>query len=319
MNDVVTVLLAGGKGTRLDPLTRDRAKPAVPFGGIYRIIDFTLSNCLNSGLRQIFVLTQYKASSLDRHIAMGWGMLSRELGEYIEILPPQQRIDQHWYKGTGDAIYQNIYSIERANPQLVLILAGDHIYKMDYMEMIRFHRERQADLTVGCIPVPLDQCMNFGVMEIDKDERITNFIEKPPQTSAVSEHPGHFLASMGIYIFNSRLMYEVLVQDATRNESRHDFGILDGDPVSVILNEATVLPSDQLKDHTMTALLSQIERFMEIDAQPGSPWTDTRALFDKDDGHLLWFKRSVKWQRERVEIEVRLFKPLAAGTDKTSS
>jgi glucose-1-phosphate adenylyltransferase len=224
MNDVVTVLLAGGKGTRLDPLTRDRAKPAVPFGGIYRIVDFTLSNCLNSGIRRVFVLTQYKASSLDRHIAMGWSMLSRELGEYIEILPPQQRIDQHWYKGTADAIYQNIYSIERANAQLVLILAGDHIYKMDYMEMIRFHMERQADLTIGCIPVPLDQCMNFGVISADKDDRLTEFVEKPPQTKAMTDEPRHFLASMGIYVFNARLMYEILVQDATRSDSRHDFG-----------------------------------------------------------------------------------------------
>src|SRR5687767_9318766 len=135
MNEVVTVLLAGGRGSRLGPLTRDRAKPAVPFGGIYRIIDFTLSNCINSGLRRIFVLTQYKASSLDRHLAMGWGMLSRELGEYIEILPPQQRVSEVWYQGTADAIYQNIYTIERANPSLVMVLAGDHIYKMDYGEM----------------------------------------------------------------------------------------------------------------------------------------------------------------------------------------
>lgn len=224
MNEVVTVLLAGGKGLRLDPLTRDRAKPAVPFGGIYRIIDFTLSNCINSGLRQIFVLTQYKASSLDRHLAMGWSMFSREMGEYIEVLPPQQRIDQHWYKGTADAIYQNIYSIERANPRQVLILSADHIYKMDYMEMIRFHQERQADLTVGCIPVPLSQCVHFGVLEIDKDDRILNLVEKPAQTQALADEPGHFLASMGIYMFNARVMYEALVQDATRVDSRHDFG-----------------------------------------------------------------------------------------------
>jgi glucose-1-phosphate adenylyltransferase len=224
MNEVVTVLLAGGKGTRLDPLTRDRAKPAVPFGGIYRIIDFTLSNCINSGLRQIFVLTQYKASSLDRHIAMGWGMLSRELGEYIEILPPQQRIDTHWYKGTADAIYQNIYSIERADPKLALILAGDHIYKMDYMEMIRFHLERKADLTVGCIPAPLSMSTQFGVVETDSADRVTGFIEKPAQAPPMPDRPGHFLASMGIYVFSAPLMYEILVQDATRQDSRHDFG-----------------------------------------------------------------------------------------------
>src|SRR5262245_55525032 len=164
VTEVLTLILAGGKGTRLDPLTRDRAKPAVPFGGLYRIIDFTLSNCLNSDLRRIYVLTQYKARSLDRHIMAGWGFLSRELDEYVEVLPPQQRIDEHWYKGTGDAIYQNIYSIETADPKYVLILAGDHIYKMDYSGMIRSHLEREADLTVGCIPVPIREASSFGVM-----------------------------------------------------------------------------------------------------------------------------------------------------------
>src|SRR4051794_38089690 len=163
MRDVLTLILAGGKGTRLEPLTRDRAKPAVPFGGLYRIIDFTLSNCINSDLRRILVLTQYKARSLDRHIAMGWSFLSRELNEYIEVLPPQQRIDENWYKGTADAIYQNIYTIEKASPKYVLILAGDHIYKMDYSDMIRSHLEREADLTVGCLPVPVKEAVHFGV------------------------------------------------------------------------------------------------------------------------------------------------------------
>src|ERR1700733_14020821 len=155
MRDVLTVILAGGKGPRLEPLTRDRAKPAVPFGGLYRIIDFTLSNCINSNLRRLLVLTQYKARSLDRHLASGWGFVSRELGEYIEVLPPQQRIDEHWYKGTADAIYQNIYSIEKEDPRYVLILADDHIYKMDYGDMIRAHIDAEADLTIGCIPVPV--------------------------------------------------------------------------------------------------------------------------------------------------------------------
>ena len=149
MNDVLTIILAGGRGSRLGPLTRDRAKPAVPFGGLYRIIDFTLSNCLNSRLRRVLVLTQYKNRSLDRHISAGWSFLPRELHEYIEVLPPQQRIDEHWYKGTADAIYQNIYSIEKEEPRYVLILAGDHIYKMDYGAMMRSHIERNADMTVG--------------------------------------------------------------------------------------------------------------------------------------------------------------------------
>src|SRR5438874_3896913 len=155
MRDVLTLILAGGKGTRLEPLTRDRAKPAVTFGGLYRIIDFTLSNCINSGLRRVLVLTQYKNRSLDRHISAGWSFLPRELHEYIEVLPPQQRIDEHWYKGTADAIYQNIYSIEKADPRYVLILAGDHVYKMDYSDMIRAHLANGADLTIGCITAPV--------------------------------------------------------------------------------------------------------------------------------------------------------------------
>src|SRR5579863_7442444 len=169
VKDVLTLILAGGKGTRLEPLTRDRAKPAVPFGGLYRIIDFTLSNCINSDLRKILVLTQYKARSLDRHISAGWGFLARELNEYIEVLPPQQRIDENWYKGTADAIYQNIYSIEKADPKYVLILAGDHIYKMDYAAMIQSHIDRAADLTVGCIIVSRPEATGFGVMHVDKE------------------------------------------------------------------------------------------------------------------------------------------------------
>ena len=171
MTEVLTLILAGGKGTRLDPLTRDRAKPAVPFGGLYRIIDFTLSICINSNLRRVLVLTQYKARSLDRHIAAGWSFLSRQLDEYIDVLPPQQRIDEHWYKGTADAIYQNIYSIEKADPRLLLILAGDHIYKMDYGDMIRSHLERGADLTIGCIQVPLRDGSHFGVLQVDGHDR----------------------------------------------------------------------------------------------------------------------------------------------------
>lgn len=165
---VLTMILAGGRGTRLEPLTRDRAKPAVPFGGIYRIIDFTLSNCINSGLRTIYVVTQFKSRSLDRHIRRGWNIVSPELGEMIDILPPQQRIDEHWYKGTADAVYQNIYSIEKDNPTYVLILAGDHIYKMDYSDIIDFHTASKADLTIGCIPVPLTEVNQFGIMETDE-------------------------------------------------------------------------------------------------------------------------------------------------------
>ena len=224
MKDVLTLILAGGKGTRLEPLTRDRAKPAVPFGGLYRIIDFTLSNCINSDLRRILVLTQYKARSLDRHIAMGWNCLSRELNEYIEVLPPQQRIDEHWYKGTADAIYQNIYTIEKADPRYVMILAGDHIYKMDYSDMIRAHIDQGADLTVGCITVAAKESVHFGVLQVDGSDRVVGFQEKPKEPVTIPGDPEHILASMGIYVFTARLMYELLCQDATKPDSDHDFG-----------------------------------------------------------------------------------------------
>ena len=224
MREVLTLILAGGKGTRLEPLTRDRAKPAVPFGGLYRIVDFTLSNCINSDLRRVLVLTQYKARSLDRHIATGWGYLSRELDEYIDVLPPQQRLDETWYQGTADAIYQNIYTIEKANPKYVLILAGDHIYKMDYGDMIRAHIGKEADLTVGCIPVSAKESIHFGVMQVDSADRIIGFKEKPKEPSPIPGEPDRILASMGIYVFTARLMYELLCQDATKADSSHDFG-----------------------------------------------------------------------------------------------
>jgi glucose-1-phosphate adenylyltransferase len=224
MRGVLTVILAGGKGTRLEPLTRDRAKPAVPFGGQYRIIDFTLSNCINSGLRKILVLTQFKSRSLDRHIRAGWNFLSTELGESVEVLPPQQRIDETWYKGTADAIYQNIYSIERENADYVVILAGDHIYKMDYGTMIRAHRDRGADVTIGCIPVPLAETRHFGIMQTAPDDRVTDFLEKPASADAMPGDSHHALGSMGIYVFSTRLLFELLCEDAARPGSDHDFG-----------------------------------------------------------------------------------------------
>lgn len=224
MQDVLTMILAGGKGTRLEPLTRDRAKPAVPFGGQYRIIDFTLSNCINSGLRKILVLTQYKAASLDRHISTGWRFLSRDLGEFVDIIPPQQRVDEHWYQGTADAIYQNIYSIEKESPNYVLILSGDHIYKMNYRPMIVSHIQRQADLTIACLPVPLAEASEFGVLQVDDDERVCDFDEKPPHPKPMPTDPRVALASMGVYIFSTGVMYEWLCQDAVHRESAHDFG-----------------------------------------------------------------------------------------------
>jgi glucose-1-phosphate adenylyltransferase len=225
MQNVLAVILAGGKGSRLEPLTRDRAKPAVPFGGGYRIIDFTLSNCLNSGLRKMLCLTQYKAMSLDRHIQLGWRRyFCRELGEFVDVVPPQQRIDEHWYQGTADAVYQNIYTIEKERPEYVVILAGDHIYKMDYLRMVEFHKERRADVTVAALRAPREQSRQFGVMQVDAESRIVGFQEKPAVPHTIPGDEDHILASMGIYVFPARLLFEQLCLDATRPGSRHDFG-----------------------------------------------------------------------------------------------
>jgi glucose-1-phosphate adenylyltransferase len=224
MRNVLTLILAGGKGSRLEPLTNERAKPSVPFGGAYRIIDFTLSNCLNSGARQILVLTQYKAASLDRHIRMGWHFLCRELGEFIDVLPPQQRVGEHWYRGTADAVYQNIYTIEQTNPEHILILSGDHIYKMDYSQLLAEHVEHDADCTIGCLPVSLDEGRQFGVMGIDEDQWVRRFEEKPPHPFPIPGDPERCLASMGIYVFKTSFLLNELCRDATSSESVHDFG-----------------------------------------------------------------------------------------------
>ncbi|MEX1225069.1 MAG: sugar phosphate nucleotidyltransferase, partial [Pirellulales bacterium] len=179
MKDVLAVVLAGGRGSRLEPLTRDRAKPAVPFGGQYRIVDFALSNCINSDIRKILVLTQYKAMSLDRHINLGWrGFLSHELGEFVDVVPPQQRIDEQWYQGTADAVYQNIYALEKVRPEYVVILAGDHIYKMDYQKLVERHKETNADLSIAALRVSRKDAQSFGVMQIEQDNRIVGFEEK---------------------------------------------------------------------------------------------------------------------------------------------
>jgi glucose-1-phosphate adenylyltransferase len=223
---VVTVILAGGKGLRLEPLTRDRAKPAVPFGGAYRIIDFTLSNCLNSGMRRIMVLTQYKAMSLDRHISMGWQRyFCRELGEFADVVPPQQRIDEQWYQGTADAVYQNIYTIEKERPRYVLVLAGDHIYKMDYMKLLDFHLQTGADATIGVLRRRREEASRqFGVMQVDTTSRVIGFEEKPLNPKPIPGDDEYCLASMGIYLFTARFLFEELCRDATRRGSQHDFG-----------------------------------------------------------------------------------------------
>lgn len=220
---VLAIIMAGGRGERLYPLTRDRAKPAVPFGGIYRIIDFTLSNCLNSDVRHIYALTQYKSTSLHRHIQLGWSILSAPLGEFIEVIPAQQRIDEQWYQGTADAIYQNIYTLQEERPDLILVLSGDHIYKMDYRKMIRSHLEKGADLTVAAIRMDRQWSREFGVIEIDENWQITGFQEKPAAPKTIPGDPEGILASMGVYVFNIGILVRRLIDDA-RSESSHDFG-----------------------------------------------------------------------------------------------
>lgn len=223
MKHVLAMVLAGGRGERLYPLTRDRAKPAVPFGAIYRIIDFTLSNCINSNIRKIYILTQYKSISLERHIKLGWNILPPILGEFISLIPAQQRINEQWYQGTADAIYQNIYTLQEEKPQMVLILSGDHVYKMDYQKMINFHIEKDADLTVAAIRMNRKYSKDFGVIEIDRNWEIIGFQEKPEEPKTIPEDPEAILASMGIYIFKTEILVKRLIEDA-RSESTHDFG-----------------------------------------------------------------------------------------------
>ena len=225
MKDTLGVLLAGGAGERLYPLTRDRAKPAVPFGGIYRIIDVTLSNCINSNLRKIYILTQYKALSLNRHIREAWQIVANELGEFIEILPPMQRVSADWYKGTADAVYQNIYSIGNERSKYVLILSGDHIYKMNYELMLAQHQASGADVTLATILIDPSQSGSFGVVELARDGRVTGFQEKPKVTDLRSPYnPEMISASMGIYLFNTDVLIPALLKDAEDPNSRHDFG-----------------------------------------------------------------------------------------------
>ena len=223
-NNTLTILLAGGQGARLHPLTADRAKPAVPFGGKYRVIDFSLSNCLHSGLRKILVMTQYKSQSLHRHLRDGWSIFNPECGEYITIVPPQMRTSDSWYAGTADALHQNLYMIERSTADQVLILAGDHIYRMDYAAMIALHRERSADLSIACMKVPVSEASAFGVMGIDHDERIVEFQEKPEKPFTMPGDATTALVSMGIYVFSKEVLCKALADDNLDLSSDHDFG-----------------------------------------------------------------------------------------------
>jgi glucose-1-phosphate adenylyltransferase len=261
MENVLAILLAGGAGERLFPLTRDTAKPSVPFGGVYRIIDFTLSNCINSDVRRILILTQYKALDLIRHVRDGWNILSSELGEYIEILPPMKRVSEDWYQGTADAVFQNFQSLEAEAPSATLILSGDHIYKMNYHEMIDWHRGQHADVTLATIQVPPEEACRFGVAEIQEDFRVTGFEEKPQHGHPVrSRFDSNMVsASMGIYVFKTDVLLRALHEDAQDANSSHDFG---RDVIPRLLGASRVVAYD----------------FRDINAKQVRYWRDVGTL-----------------------------------------
>ena len=236
MRDVLSMIMAGGGGQRLYPLTRDRAKPAVCFGGIYRLIDFTLSNCINSRVRKIVVLTQYKSLSLERHLRLGWDMLDSELDEYIFPIPAQMRTSGEWYKGTADSIYQNLYFADTVNPRYFLILSADHVYKMDYSKMLAFHQEKGADVTVAAIEIDQTVASRFGILKVDEEDRVIGFQEKPERIEASPHSKQPLFANMGVYIFNSDILRESLEEDAHK-ETNHDFG---KDIIPEIIHKARV-------------------------------------------------------------------------------
>jgi glucose-1-phosphate adenylyltransferase len=222
--NTLALVLAGGEGSRLKDLTKWRAKPAVPFGGKYRIIDFVLSNCVNSGIRKIGVLTQYKSHSLIRHVQRAWSFMRYEVGEFVELLPAQQRVDKDWYRGTADALFQNLDIMRRHTPEYVLVLGGDHIYSMDYSKMLMAHVASAADVTIGCIEVPVNEAKGFGVMSVDRTLTITKFTEKPAEPDTLPGKPDTALASMGIYVFSREFLFQKLIEDYDNSSSSHDFG-----------------------------------------------------------------------------------------------
>ena len=261
MENVLAILLAGGTGERLYPLTRDTAKPGVPFGGAYRIIDFTLSNCINSNVRRILILTQYKSLELIRHIREGWNILPADLGEYIEVLPPMKRVSEDWYQGTADAVFQNFQSIEAEAPELTLILAGDHIYKMNYHEMLDWHRRHGAEITIATIRMPPEEAGRYGVAEIAPDYRITGFEEKPQHGKPARSRfdPSMISASMGIYVFNTDVLLRALHDDSEDPASSHDFA---RDVIPRNLEKARVVAYD----------------FRDINDKPMPYWRDVGTL-----------------------------------------
>jgi glucose-1-phosphate adenylyltransferase len=224
LRKLTTIIMAGGKGERLYPLTRDKAKPGVTFGSLYRIIDFTLSNCLNSGIRRIYVLTQYGSFGLDRHIHQAWDILEPELNEYIYAIPPQQILGNRWYLGTADCIFQNLNLLEQERPEQILILSGDHVYKMDYLEMLNFHLERDADMTVAAVMVPRSGASSFGILKVNAAAQVVDFLEKPANPPGLPDHPDSSLVSMGVYLFKAETLVAEVIKDAKNKRSKHDFG-----------------------------------------------------------------------------------------------
>ena len=291
LDDTLVIVLAGGAGERLSPLTKDRAKPAVYFGGPYRIIDFSLSNCINSGLRRIFIATQYKSLSLNRHIRMGWNIVSEELGEFIEILPPQKRVGEQWYQGTADAVYQNLYSIIREGSKHVVILSGDHVYKMDYARMLRVHQERKAAVTLAAIEVPIGEASQFGVVAVDEQERIIGFQEKPKQPSSIPGFPELAFASMGVYIFDTDVLVRALETNATE-ATKHDFG---KDIIPALIHEAPVYAY----------------RFYDENKNASKYWRDVGTLDAYFDANMDLCHVSPEFNLYDPEWPVRTYQPQA--------
>jgi glucose-1-phosphate adenylyltransferase len=290
-DDSLVIVLAGGAGERLYPLTKDRAKPAVHFGGPYRIIDFVLSNCINSGLRRIFIATQYKSLSLNRHIRMGWNIVSEELGEFVEILPPQKRVSEHWYQGTADAVYQNLYSVLREEPRYVIVLSGDHVYKMDYARMLRFHQERKAAVTLAAIEEPIADASRFGIVTIDEQERVVDFDEKPQHPTSIPGSPDFALASMGVYIFDTSVLVRALEADAVE-PTTHDFG---RNIIPTLIHQAPVYAY----------------RFYDENKKAGKYWRDVGTLDAYFDANMDLCRVSPEFNLYDPEWPLRTYQPQA--------
>jgi glucose-1-phosphate adenylyltransferase len=290
-DDSLVIVLAGGAGERLYPLTKDRAKPAVHFGGPYRIIDFVLSNCINSGLRRIFIATQYKSLSLNRHVRMGWNIVSEELGEFVEILPPQKRVSEHWYQGTADAVYQNLYSVLREEPHYVIVLSGDHVYKMDYARMLRFHQERKAAVTLAAIEEQIADASRFGIVTIDEQERVVGFQEKPKNPTPIPGSPDLALASMGVYIFDTQVLVKALEADAVE-PTTHDFG---KDIIPTLIHQAPVYAY----------------RFYDENKKAGKYWRDIGTLDAYFDANMDLCRVSPEFNLYDPEWPLRTYQPQA--------